>query len=241
MIEPTIIKETSDYYVINKPAGHAVEKPAKGPTVSDWLIADSKIDPADWQPEQRCGIVHRLDTDTSGVLIWAKNPTAQTHLQLEWQGRRGKKTYITLVIGEIQPKGTIDLPLKRDNRKDRQMVDFLNTSTARPALTEYKRLAVGEWQGKKVSLVECHPITGRTHQLRVHLKAVGHPIIGDNLYGEKGTNQIAKGINLNRQFLHAWQLELEGQTYQAALPPDLHNSFKGIGITDQQVEQYLSN
>lgn len=237
MIKPTIITETDNYYVINKPAGWAVEKPAKGSTIGEWLIENKKINSADWQPNQRDGIVHRLDTDTSGVLIWAKSPASQTRLQLEWQGRRVKKTYLALVIGEIQPHGTVDLPLKRDNRKDRQMVDLLNTGTARPALTEYTRRAVGEWQDKKVSLVECHPVTGRTHQLRVHLKAIGHPIIGDHLYGEKGTNQIAKGIGLARQFLHAWQIELENHIYQADLPADLETALTAVGIPPQQVEK----
>jgi len=225
-MEPvTIIAETDDYFVINKPPGLAVEPPSRAKTLLDWLVEHNKVYPEDWPENARSGVVHRLDTDTSGVMLWAKNPTAQIRLRALWQGRRVKKTYLALVIGETSPAGNIEYSIERDNRKDRQRVTLLPTERARPAITNYQRLNTGKVGDQVVSLVECHPITGRTHQLRVHLKAIGHPIIGDGLYGEKKTEQVADAIGLKRQFLHASELSLPSEDaevcYRATLPEDL--------------------
>lgn len=231
MNTPDIITETADYWVINKPAGLAVEPPSHAKTVRDWLLATQKINPVDW-PDECLGVVHRLDTDTSGVLLWAKTPAAAAELKLLWQGRQVEKTYLALVAGEINPpNGTIEYSLKRDNKKDKQVAVMLSDPKARAAITTYRTREVGEWAGQKVSLVECHPITGRTHQIRVHLKATGHPIIGDRLYGEKATDALAQKLGLNRHFLHAWQLCLPNQAcYQAPLPADLLPSLTACGI-----------
>lgn len=222
MKQPVIINETNEYFVINKPAGMAVEPPSHTSTILDWLVSNGQVVKTAWSTESRFGIVHRLDTDTSGVLLWAKSSTAQEHLKLQWQGRQVKKTYLALVVGEIHEKGEIDIPLSRDNKNDRQQVDFLKNDRSRPALTTYQRLAVGECAGKKVSLVEVHPVTGRTHQIRVHLKAIGHTIIGDKLYGDKNTDRLAKELDIERQMLHAWKLKLpETAEFIAPLPSDL--------------------
>ncbi len=237
MTEPEIITETGEYYVINKPAGFACEPPFSGPTVRDWLLEQRKVDPNIWDEETRYGIVHRLDTDTSGVLIWAKTPSAQAQLRLLWQGRAVEKNYLALVAGEIGKSGTVELPIMRDNRNDRQIVAFFPDQKARPAITNYVRLASGEIHHNPVSLVSAHPITGRTHQIRVHMKSIGHPIVGDKLYGEKASDIIAQDLVLNRQFLHAQSIVIEGVRYEAPLPPELQSAMKLCGVAVEAGEE----
>jgi len=228
---PKIIADNPKYFVIDKPAGMAVEPPSHAPTIRDWLIESGRIKVGEWPENSRLGVVHRLDSDTSGILIWAKNSEAQEKLKLSWQGRQVNKTYLALVLGEANPQGEIDLPLSRDNKNKRQKVDQFSTDRSRAALTTYRTVTVGEYQGEKVSLVEAHPITGRTHQLRVHLKAIGHTIIGDELYGNKDTRRLAEKLGLTRQFLHAWKIELaDGASYQAPLPADLYQALEKVGI-----------
>lgn len=241
MTEPTIIAETEEYLVVDKPAGMATEplyheqpllnkvEGSRGtphvPTLCDWLIENKYIDPNGWLEGERCGVVHRLDTDTSGVVIWAKNKSAQDRLKLLWQGRQVEKTYLALVVGECDEKGEIELALARDNKKNRQKVVWINDGQGRPAITNYWRQATSQVGAQKVSLVEAHPITGRTHQIRVHFKAIGHPLVGDKLYGEKSTIDIAKTLKLNRHFLHASKICLpvykEKVCYEATLPVEL--------------------
>lgn len=225
---PTIIQETSDYFVINKPAGYSVEPHPNYPSISDWL--DSLYRIYAMKDMDRFGIVHRLDVETSGVLIWAKNKLAQEDLRKTWQGRVVKKTYLALVVGETAAEGSVELSIERDNRRDKMRVTLLPSAKARPAITNYQRLAVGEWEGEKVSLVECNPVTGRTHQIRVHLQSTGHPIVGDKLYGSKLSDALADSLGLARQFLQAWQLKLDGNIYQAPLPEDLSQLLNQLNI-----------
>lgn len=229
---PKLLFSNDHFLVINKPAGWATEPPGRQ-SIRDWLVKQSKIIPTEWQDE-RVGIVHRLDTDTSGVLLWAKNQSTQEQLRLLWRGRAVEKTYLALVSGDINPEGIIELSLVRDNKKDRQAVSWVPTDKSRSAMTRYKKIGQGLLDGEKVSLVEAHPVTGRTHQIRVHLKAVGHPIIGDSLYGEKVSTGIAKKLGLKRQFLHAQKITLEfsGKKYQfeAPLPNDLAEALKSVSI-----------
>lgn len=228
-MNPTIISETCDYYVINKPAGYSVEPHSRYPSITDWLDDQYHIKSIA-SGADRFGIVHRLDVETSGVLVWAKNELAQKDIQKTWQGRAVKKTYLALVTGEIQPEGSIELAIERDNRNDRQRVVLLPSLKARPAITNYTRLAVGEWEKEKVSLVECHPVTGRTHQIRVHLQSIGHPIIGDRVYGSKLSDKISDSLDLHRQFLHAWKIELDDTQYVAPLPEDLVRVLQSLKI-----------
>jgi len=204
-----ILSQTPTYFVINKPPGYSVE--------------DSEQFPSGEKFMQKRGFgglsVHRLDVETSGVLIWAKNQQAKHHLQTLWQGRAVKKTYLALVVGEAPKAGEIEQAIERDTRKDRQRVSLLPSSKSRTAITHYKRLSVGEWGRKKVSLVECQPITGRTHQIRVHLQAIGHPIVGDRLYGNKEARGLAKTLGVERQLLHAWKLKLPNVAEYTADPP----------------------
>lgn len=224
MTNPTIITENAEYWVINKPAGYAVEPVGNYPTVLDWLVSQGKINQQDWPTDSRYGVIHRLDVDTSGILLWAKTPAAQQRLKLLWQGRSVEKTYIGLAVGEMeQAQGTVDISLMRDNKNDKQTVALLPNPKARPAITTYKRLALAKVGDQKVTLFEAHPITGRTHQIRVHMKYLGHPIVGDKLYGDKLGTELAKKLNLNRHFLHAQKLCLNSHVcFEAPLPEELH-------------------
>ena len=219
MIQPEILSATADYTVINKPAGFSVELSDRFPSVIGYLK----------EQNQPAFVVHRLDVETSGLVIVAKGASSAEELRQLWQGRVVKKTYLAVVAGETPEKGEIELAIERDNRKDRQRAVILFSDKSRVAITLYKRLVVGssttsrlkEWGSEKVSLVECHPVTGRTHQIRVHLQSLKHPILGDKLYSNKASEQLTKDLTINRQLLHAWKLELPGTAeFIAPLPED---------------------
>ena len=122
----------------------------------------------------------------------------------------------------------------RDNKKDRQIVAIFPNPKARIAITKYERLNQANFNGVKVSLIEVHPITGRTHQIRVHLKAIGNPVLGDKQYTTKEAKKIAEVLSLTRQFLHAESLVVAGKKYQAELPDDLVDTLKRLGIKNVQ-------
>lgn len=234
-MDPTVIAQTEDYLVIDKPAGYSVEEPSRMPTIQSWLTDTKLIDPSLWPVGERPGTVHRLDVETSGVLIWAKTPDAQRDLKLLWQGRQTEKTYLALVAGETNESGTVELAIKRDNQHDKQTISWLNEPNGRAAITTYKRLGVGSLAGQTVSLLEVKPITGRTHQIRIHLQSQGHPIIGDKTYGNKASKAIATELGLTRQFLHAYRICLPYANsrvcYQSKLPKDLLDSLTRANIS----------
>lgn len=148
--------------------------------------------PGFWS-SNRAGIVHRLDRVTSGVMICAKNETAQVHLQKQFADRKAKKTYVALISGKLdEPNGTIDVPIERNPKEPATFRPGVNGKSAQ---TEYSVIETTD----ENSLVELRPFTGRTHQLRVHLQYMNHPIIGDVLYGGKSATRL---------YLHAKSLEL---------------------------------
>jgi 23S rRNA pseudouridine1911/1915/1917 synthase len=189
-IELPIIYEDDDCVVINKPVGlltHSKGDFNPEATVETWLRSHTKI------VGERAGIVHRLDRATSGVMICAKTPEALRWLQKQFAQRRTKKTYYAVVTGELkQPEAIIDMPLERNPKAP---ATFRVGHGGKTAQTHYKVLEANE----KYSLLELKPETGRTHQLRVHLHHLGHPIVGDTLY---------EGEPHERMMLHAESLEL---------------------------------
>jgi len=210
-----IIYEDDDVLAINKPAGLLVHGQS---SLVDWLVKKYPEIKNVGEDLTRPGIVHRLDKDTSGVLLIAKNQKSFEYLKTQFQQKKIKKKYLALVNGEIKNNsGIIDLPIgksKKDFRKKKAGKDA--RGKIREAVTEYKVLK----RFDKYTLVEVLPKTGRTHQIRVHFKAIGHPIVGDKLYGHQS--------NLNRQFLHANSLELTllggaRIKLEADLPDDLKN------------------
>lgn len=215
MEEVKIIYEDKDVLAINKPAGLLVHGPN---SLVDWLLKKYPEIKDVGEDSIRPGIVHRLDKDTSGVLLVAKNQKAFEYLKEQFQNRKIKKTYLVLVDEIIKDNsGVINLPIaksKKDFRKKTAGGKMVGIS--REAVTEYKVIK----RFDKFTLLEVYPKTGRTHQIRVHFKAINHPVAGDKLYGRQN--------NLNRQFLHASSLEFklpDGSVIklEADLPEDLKN------------------
>ena len=165
-----IVHEDHEVLVVGKPHG-LLSVPGKGAHLADCLL--SRIQAV----FPHALLVHRLDRDTSGVMVFALTPHAQRHLGLQFEKRQIRKTYVARVAGEVaESDGQIDLPLIVDwPNRPKQMVDHEN---GRPALTEWKRLKVGEGESR----LRLFPKTGRSHQLRVHCLAIGHPILGDPFY-----------------------------------------------------------
>lgn len=220
-----IVYQDADLLVLNKPAGLVVH-PASGhadDTLVNALLAHVP-DLAGIGGVQRPGIVHRLDKDTSGLLLVAKNDAAHQALQAQFKDRSVDKLYLALVDGRVSPpRGLIDAPIGRDSRDRKKMAVAI---TGRPAQTEYRTLETLA----DMSLVEVRLLTGRTHQIRVHLASIGYPIVGDRLYGRRKTRHA-----IGRQFLHAWRLAFdlpasgERVTFTAPLPDDLRELLAQLG------------
>jgi 23S rRNA pseudouridine1911/1915/1917 synthase len=207
-IDLPVLYEDRSCVVINKPLG--VLSHSKGTfnpeaTVATWL--ESRVT---GMSGERAGIVHRLDRATSGVMICAKIPEALSWLQKQFSERKTKKTYIAIVQGvPAQEQAVIDMPIERNPKKPQTFRTGVN---GKPALTEYRVIA----SAGAYSELELKPQTGRTHQLRVHLKQLGHPIVGDVLYG---------GEAADRLYLHALSLEItlpytQRMTFEAPLPDE---------------------
>ncbi len=202
-----VLYEDADVVAINKPAGMVVH-PAAGNahgTLVNALLAYAP-DVATVGDEQRPGIVHRLDKETSGILLVAKNDAAYRALQAQFKSRTIQKTYLALCVGKIEPeRGIIHKPIARDpgNRKRMAVVAGGRDAATKYAVTEvFTRQA-----GNRVShyaLVRAHPLTGRTHQLRVHLASVGAPVVGDGVYGAH-KDPLTQMLS-PRQLLHSSEL-----------------------------------
>lgn len=165
-----ILHADHEIVVVEKPAG-LLSVPGRGEHLADCLMARVKA------AYPTALLVHRLDRDTSGVMVYALSPLAQRHLSWQFEERRTEKTYIARVAGEMaEASGTVDLPMCVDwPNRPLQKVDFEN---GRPAVTDWTRIAAGGGESR----VQLHPRTGRSHQLRVHMAALGHPILGDPFY-----------------------------------------------------------
>lgn len=223
-----IIYEDENVLVVNKPAGMVVH-PAAGHAAGTLVNAVLAHSPhLNVGGVERPGIVHRLDADTSGLIVIAKNDAALHELQAQWKSRDVHKTYLALVEGHITPpRGKIDAPIGRDPKHRQRMAVLANSGSAhaRNAVTIYHTLAtLGNY-----TLVEAEPQTGRTHQIRVHFAFVGFPIVGDIVYGRKKNS-----LGLTRQFLHAWKLSLalpgKGPAdLIAPLAPDLRDVLVALG------------
>ncbi len=195
-----IVFEDADLIVINKPVGLIVHPGAGNPdgTLLNGLLAHARV----LRQVPRAGIVHRLDKDTSGLMVVAKNLSAQAALAAQLAARSVKRTYLALVHGEPPARGAIDVPIGRDPRVRTRMAV---NSGGREARTNYKVL---ERFNNKLALLECRLETGRTHQIRVHLQHIGHPIVGDAVYRRGARTVEMRGVAFPRQALHATALEL---------------------------------
>ena len=220
-----ILYEDADLAVVVKPRGMVVHPAAGHPdgTLVNALLA--KLDTLGGiGGELRPGIVHRLDKDTSGLMLVAKNDETQAELSRMLKDREIEKHYRALAEGRMkEPEGEIDAPIDR-SRKDRKKMAV--DPEGRPAVTRWKVLE----EGRDCTLLDVRILTGRTHQIRVHLKSIGHPVCGDGLYG------FEKGVKVPCLMLHAYSLEFrhprtgKKMTFQAPLPGDFLKGLKMNGI-----------
>lgn len=218
-VTPAVIYEDEAVLVVNKPYGMLVHEDwqqSEG-TVVEWLLArcpavkgvgEQTLTP-DGRILERSGVVHRLDRETSGVMVLAKTAAAHAHLKAQFHDRLAKKEYRAFVYGRMHERwGTIDRPIGRHTSNFRlRSAQRGAKGVLRPAVTDWERIASGEYAGEAFSYMKLIPKTGRTHQLRVHLKAIDRPIVGDVLYGGK-KRETSNNLDLNRLALHAHVLEL---------------------------------
>ena len=229
-----VVYEDDDLLIVNKPSGLVVHPSPghdAGTLVNALLGRGADLAPTGIAGVQRPGIVHRLDRDTSGLLMVARTDAAQASLQAQLKARRIKKTYLALVHGSVAAAvGRIEAPVGRDpGRRTRMAV----VQSGRASTTGYRvRERFSGW-----TLLELDLVTGRTHQIRVHLEAIGHPVGGDPIYGTGTSRRGPDG--LDRLFLHAWRLELtspsSGRLIRAEvpLPPALEAALarlRGTGV-----------
>jgi 23S rRNA pseudouridine1911/1915/1917 synthase len=211
-IKIPILYQDEDVIVLNKPEG--VLTHSKGAFNEESTVA-SFIKPfisgsEQWRQSNRAGIIHRLDRGTSGVILCAKNEDAQKFLQKQFANRNVKKTYLALVVGDLEAKeGVIEVPIERNPKKPSA---FRAGANGKSAITQFR---VDAYKNNVTRLI-LMPTTGRTHQLRVHMAYINHPIVGDSLYG---------GVQSHRIMLHAAQLEVTlpsrvRQTFSAPIPKE---------------------
>jgi 23S rRNA pseudouridine1911/1915/1917 synthase len=252
-----VVFEDADLAVVNKPAGMMVhagsgqneDARSKGTLVNALLYRFKKL--SSTGGDLRPGIVHRLDKDTSGLIVVAKNDRAHAALGEMFSDRRIKKTYLALVHGSIErPRGTINAAVGRDPLRRTRMTTNPRED-GRAAVSHYEVVRRIENRFGKFTLVRVRIETGRTHQIRVHMASINHPVVGDTLYGAAGqlTDQVAaqaahskaarrkadpERLRLGRNFLHAARLEFphpkSGKLLEleAPLPPDLEGFLSAL-------------
>ncbi|MFV1857776.1 MAG: RluA family pseudouridine synthase [Anaerolineales bacterium] len=212
-----IVHETTDYMVVNKPAGIVVH-PSPGHesgTLAQAAIAHAP-ELGDLGEAGRGGLVHRLDKDTSGLILFAKNEATLTLLQEQFKTRKIKKTYLALVDGSPpSDEGRVEASIARDPRNRQR---FAILESGRPAVTDFR---IKE-RFDRHALLEAFPISGRTHQIRIHMKFLGCPVVGDQVYGHK-----KRSLDVDRQQLHAWKLRLpDRDEFEAPIPADLADAIR---------------
>lgn len=237
MIEPNVVFEDQDLLVVDKPAGLLVHSEGDDPsgTLVEWFlrrapeargVGEPRVGKDD-QELERSGIVHRLDRDTSGVMILAKNQKVFDHLKAQFKEHSVKKEYRALVYGTMKERwGTIDRPIGR-NASDWRLRSAERGSRGmrREAVTDWECLKTGTYKGESFSYLRLTPKTGRMHQLRVHLKSIGRPIVGDKLYAANKLPE-SNNLELDRLALHAHKLMIHSYDdmevgFETPLPDEL--------------------
>ena len=232
------IYEDNYLLIINKPSGMVVNRAESvvGETIQDWAEAKLKTQMSNVKTEsqinliflQRAGIAHRLDKETSGCLLIAKDPETLKELMRQFKAREVQKTYLALVHGKVEPQeGWWYWPIKRGDRDKRE--EFRVQADGRLAYTKYQVIEYGQ----KMTYLQCNPVTGRTHQIRVHAMFAGHPLAADAVYGNKSTYK-ADLKWCPRHFLHAHQIcfihpyDKSRLKAKADLPADLKGALEYV-------------
>ncbi|WP_082784065.1 RluA family pseudouridine synthase [Polynucleobacter sinensis] len=231
-----VVYEDDTLIVINKPAGLVVH-----PAAGNWtgtLLNGLLFHYPELKHLPRAGIVHRLDKDTSGLMVVARTDLAQTSLVRQLQERTVGRRYLAWVWGEAPSQGKVLATVGRDQRDRLKMA--AGSPQGKPAATLFRRLAKGEFMGAPLALLECRLETGRTHQIRVHLESLGFPLLGDPVY-RKRTPGAAKCLPFERQALHAYALSLQHPSTSTVLtwfrlpPQDLHDLLPLIAMSEDDL------
>lgn len=235
MDKPNIIFEDKYILILDKPSGWIVNSAVttkEQPVIQDWL-RDNFLFDISKNNDLRSGIVHRLDKETSGLLIVAKTEVAFRELQRQFKEREVSKTYKTLVHGKLSLKeGTVEVPVGRlPWRRDR----FGIVAGGRDSKTDYRLINLFKKDNDYFSLVECFPKTGRTHQIRIHMKHINHPVVGDSFYAGRKTARNDREW-CSRLFLHAEKISFlhpisaKRIEFKSDLPNDLNKVLKNLSL-----------
>jgi 23S rRNA pseudouridine1911/1915/1917 synthase len=239
-IEIEVLFENDDVVVVNKPAGLMVHADGHNEekTLADWFLDNypkaKGVGEPGFSPKgqelERSGVVHRLDKETSGVIILAKNQTAFEHLKSQFHDRLAKKEYRALVYGPVRERwGTIDKVIGRSPSDHRKRLAGSHAKGAlREAVTDWECIGTGRYKDENFSYLKLMPKTGRTHQLRVHLKSISRPVVGDTLYAESEMRQ-SSNLGLERMALHAHKLQIilpdgDDGAFMAPVPPEMEQA-----------------
>ncbi len=250
-MEITIVYEDNDLLIVNKPAGITVNRAETTKddfTVQDWaeehmgidknnIPVNKKFGEEGWDPKldfySRGGVVHRLDKETSGILILAKNPEAFVELLRQFRERIVKKSYVAFAHGAIEPKeGEISVPVGR-LPWNKTKFGIIPGGKESKTLYKVRQYFINPKTKEKLTLIDLYPQSGRTHQIRVHLKYINHPIFADFLYAGRKTSRDDRKI-LPRVFLHAAQITFKHPqdkkeiTFEAPLPSELTQSLENF-------------
>lgn len=236
-IDLPILYEDDACFVLAKPAGFSVHPapgiPKEAPTILHGiahLFKKRKL------PFSEDGVlVHRLDKDTTGCLLVAKTPRAHTFLQRQFHDRTIGKQYLALVVGVPSPAAAIiDAPIGRHSGDRTKMAVFHSVAHTREAKTTYRTLGISKKKDASLLLLDLH--TGRTHQVRVHLKSIGHPVLGDTGYATDGSKDVAADADIDTLCLHAWKLTFQSpsdakdHTVVAPLPLSFKDALRAVSI-----------
>ena len=227
-----VLYEDEDVLILNKPAGLAVQGGTKTTHHVDQLLS------AWGEGLERPRLVHRLDRDTSGVLVLGKTPAAAAKLSGAFARRKAQKTYWALVVGTPHPtEGIIDIPLAKKGINDREMIVPVDPKDPKGEVAETEFVTLSR-AGPRVSWMALRPHTGRTHQLRAHMLAIGHPILGDPKYGDEKSAALSQGLQLQ---LHARRLVIPHPSagmiaVEAPLSREMKEGFQRYGFDEHEAD-----